>query len=139
MTVNDWHELQSAAVNGDDNALRYIIYLNSLYQCPDRHQTPGIANLVREWSTLLGMNKSQVNEYKKKVKSLVPAKVPSGPSQAPPMPEPPSSIPELYEGIGNDYPDELEHYRSTSPVSPDLQITSPSDPPQAAGRDWASV
>ena len=34
--IADWCTLRDAAQNGDDNALRYIVYLNSLYQCPDR-------------------------------------------------------------------------------------------------------
>jgi hypothetical protein len=34
-TPEDWPNLRDAAINGDDNALGYIVYLNSLYQRPD--------------------------------------------------------------------------------------------------------
>ena len=130
--VAEWRTLRDTAQNGDDDALGYIVYLNSLYQRPDRRQTPSITDLIREWSGFQGRNKSQVAAYRAKVKLMVPAPAPS-------EPEPSSSFPELYEGIGDDYPDDFEHYRLTSPMSPDIQITSPSDPPQAAGQDWASV
>jgi len=104
VTVAEWRTLRDAAQNGDDDALGYIVYLNSLYQRPDRRRTPGIADLVREWSGFQGRNKSRVAVYRAKVKSMVPASAPS-------EPEPSSSFPELYEGIGDDYPDDFEHYR----------------------------
>jgi hypothetical protein len=47
--------------------------------------------------------------------------------------------PDLFEGTGGDLPDDTEPYHSESLTGPDLQITNPSDPPQAAGRDWAQV
>jgi len=35
-TPEDWADLRDTAVNGDDHVLGYIVYLNALYQHPDR-------------------------------------------------------------------------------------------------------
>ena len=138
-TPEDWPNLRDAAINGDDNALGYIVYLNSLYQRPDNPRSQGIVALIVGWSTILHNHKARVEAYRQKVKAMTFSR-PSDHNVQMSTPPPADPIgPDLFEGTGGDLPDDTESYRSESPIGPDLQITNPSDPPQAAGRDWAQV
>ena len=138
-TPEDWPNLRDAAINGDDNALGYIVYLNLLYQRPDNPRSQGIAALIVGWSTILHNHKAWVEVYRQKVKAMTFSR-PSDNNVQMSTPPPADPIgPDLFEGTGSNLLDDTEPYRSESPTGPDLQITNPSDPLQAAGRDWAQV
>jgi hypothetical protein len=51
-------------MNGNDNALGYIVYLNLLYQHPDNPRSQDITLLIIGWSTILHKHKAWVEAYR---------------------------------------------------------------------------
>ncbi|KIM81674.1 hypothetical protein PILCRDRAFT_8367 [Piloderma croceum F 1598] len=148
---DDWECIYTVALNGDDFALGYIVYLNSTYQRPNETRTAGIRRLLQGFSVLAKTHPEALKEYKAKATAAKRKAGIAAPSS--------TFVSSTYVGpttltLRNPLPegvDSVDYYISNSLLGHSLALpgpqpreffedtTNPHDPPQAVGHDWAAT